>query len=161
MKLVIIIFLVFVTLIGVICSLSFFAPLFPTWTGFSEFIPNQSVYGYNRAKTLWDWISLLLVPSTLVIISFLFNKSLKDTEMAIANQRYEETRQIEIDRQRETTLQTYLDQVTDIIYKMESDAGLTRNNNRLLNKIITIKTITALRKLDPARIDILIGFLKD
>src|SRR5688572_10373888 len=43
------------------------------WTGFGEYTDKEGTY--YRAKTLWDWMELLIVPTALAIIAYFFNKS--------------------------------------------------------------------------------------
>ncbi len=55
----------------------------PEWTGFGEYIgpvvlPNQT---FQRAKTLWDWMQLLIVPAVIAIGAFLLNESARQREM--------------------------------------------------------------------------------
>src|SRR5262245_2245852 len=76
------------------------------WTGFNEYIgselkPNQQ---YRPAKTLWDWMQLLLIPVVLATIGIWFNWSQKQREQWIAD-----------DRQKEATLETYLGQMANLV----------------------------------------------
>ena len=56
----------------------------PTWTGFGTY--DDKVLG-PRAKTLWDWMGLLIVPVVLSIGVWWLSKSEKDAEREIAKRK--------------------------------------------------------------------------
>src|SRR5260221_13876200 len=89
------------------------------------------------AKSIWDWMQLLIIPLVLAVGGILFNLSSSRTEQAntqkrydndqliteqrykndqlIAQQRYENDQEIEADKQREAALQEYLDRMSELL----------------------------------------------
>ena len=48
----------------------------PDWTGFGTYTPPQPpIEGYQREKTLWDWLQLLIIPFVLAIAAFFLNRT--------------------------------------------------------------------------------------
>ena len=70
-----------IVLVGLILVWAIWADSSPSWTGFGAY--NEATKG-SRAKTLWDWMELLIVPAVLALGALWFNKTQKDTELAIA-----------------------------------------------------------------------------
>src|SRR6266404_2127332 len=89
-----------------IISLSIFAPsgIFPQWTGFGAAPTNAQGQELSRAKTLWDWIGLLIVPLVLALAAFWFNRSENRYALQIQERRERETRKIESRREQEAIL---------------------------------------------------------
>lgn len=136
------------------------------WTGFGSSISGEGKQ--IPSKTLWDWMSLLLVPSCLTIIGMVFTKI-----KARSDQR------IEDERLRELALDHYIDQLSAFIL----DGNLfeeTEKWEKELNKniwksidghdfepdrisamrdIVRAKTLTILPRLDGIRKGIVIIFL--
>lgn len=81
------------------------------WTGFGAYTNPKGEY--VRAKTLWDWMDLLIVPIALAIGAWFLNKSEKNRELIVERQRAELEREIETDRQRQGLLESYLDNVNN------------------------------------------------
>ncbi|WP_216920624.1 pentapeptide repeat-containing protein [Synechococcus sp. CCAP 1479/9] len=105
------------------------------WTGFPEYVPaNKDAV---RAKTLWDWLDLLIVPTVLAVAAFLLEGSRKRSDQAV-----------ESDRQRQQTLEAYLDYVSELLL-----AGhlFTPNAPKCARKLVRTKTLVALRLLDGSR----------
>ncbi len=98
------------------------------WTGFT-------------GKTLWDWLQLLFVPILLALAGAWFTNR-QTQESNIENK----------DNQRETALQTYLDNMSELLLheklriSAEGDA-----ESEGVRKIARIRTLTVLPRLDGAR----------
>lgn len=73
----------------------------PSWTGFGPYDQNKNG---PQAKTLWDWLDLLVVPSFLAVGAFLLSEAQKDSE-----------RKNELDRQRQNTLSSFIDQISTLL----------------------------------------------
>jgi hypothetical protein len=113
------------------------------WTGLTSATgptlqPNEQ---YRPAKTLWDWLQLLIVPLVLAIAALLFNlansrterqiakdRSEQDRQIAkqryeqdqqIAKQHYEQDQQTALDKQREDLLQAYLDRIAELLLEKQ------------------------------------------
>jgi uncharacterized protein YjbI with pentapeptide repeats len=124
------------------------------WTGFSS-------------KTLWDWLQLLIIPLVLATLGFLFNLSqaqINDANNAQQAKVSEERsiqqhlfdQQAALDQQRETTLQTYLDRMSDLMLTGNLDKSQPGDNIRAIARA---RTLTVLRQLDSMRKGILLEFL--
>jgi uncharacterized protein YjbI with pentapeptide repeats len=100
------------------------------WTGFT-------------GKTLWDWLQLLFVPILLAIGGAWFTNR-QTRESNVENK----------DNQRETALQTYLDNMSELLLHEKlhvlatGDAG---SEGEGVQKIARIRTLTVLPRLDGAR----------
>src|SRR5207245_667122 len=55
-----------------------------TWTGFGP----ETSEPKQHAKTLWDWLQLLIVPIVLALGATLFNRAITQNEQKVAEQRY-------------------------------------------------------------------------
>lgn len=134
----------------------------PAWTGFGNYtspaIGNNRTF--QRAKTLWDWLELLVVPAVLAIGALLFNQSARQREQRIAE-----------DQQKEEALQNYLDKMAELLLNEK----LLENKDALKEKLLKdkdspgepvfnvaqVRTVTTLRILDANRRTILFQFLRD
>ena len=117
-------------------------------------------------KTLWDWLGLIGVPAIIALLVFALNKSQKDTEIKIAEarriedsktaeQRENFERELEKDRQRQKSLDDYLDRMTDLLLTHKL-SGEPSNEAR---SIARTRTLTILKDLDGTRKSQLIQFL--
>jgi uncharacterized protein YjbI with pentapeptide repeats len=124
----------------------------PLWTGFGPY--DENVAG-PRAKTLWDWMGLLIVPVVLAIGVWWLNKSDRDTEREIATERATTERMIAADRQWQVTLETYIDRMTDLLINQ----SLRSSQKAEVRTIARTLTLAVLRSLDPVRKGQVVRFL--
>jgi hypothetical protein len=123
------------------------------WSGFSE-------------KTLWDWLRLLgvlAIPLVLALGTLWFSaqqsqmsdatmKNQHDTALTISQQQRDTALAIAKDQQRENTLNTYLDRMSELL--------LNQNlHDPKVRELARARTVTALRSLDPFRKGVLVQFL--
>jgi len=109
-------------------------------------------------KTPWDFIQLLLIPLVLLIIGSLFSYQKNQTSLQVSERQHQADLQIAADQQQETTLKTYLDDMSNLLL-----------NNKLLGsqpgdavrQVARERTLTALRRLDANRNRIVLQFLQD
>src|SRR4051794_12511158 len=78
-----------VAIVTVVVIILIIAGYWFDWTGFNKSIgpqlkPNQQ---YQPEKTLWDWMSLLIIPIMLALVGFFFTRTERRNEQAIAKQR--------------------------------------------------------------------------
>ena len=102
------------------------------WTGF-------------KGKTLWDWMSLLIIPLALAVGGIWLSQEQDRRQL-----------DIETDRMQENSLQAYFDQMTDLLLNSslrQSDSGDE------VRSIARSRTLTVLRRLDPQRKATLLLFL--
>jgi uncharacterized protein YjbI with pentapeptide repeats len=128
------------------------------WTGFNESI-GPNIRQYQPTKTVWDWLQLLIVPAVLAFAAAWLNFAMNRNERAETKQRAETERTIALDDQRETSLQNYLDRMSDLLLNnhLQDLASTTVE----VCHIARVRTLTVLFGLDPVRKGILIRFLYD
>jgi uncharacterized protein YjbI with pentapeptide repeats len=143
--------------------------------GFGGYVDGKGEW--QRGKTLWDWLGLLIVPLALAGGAALFTwvtnrreqateearaQALREaedrraeTELAAVEKRAQTDREIELDRARAAALQTYLDRTTALLRDKwhESGGGFVEAD------IIRAQTLTVLRQLDGERKGLLLRFL--
>ena len=123
----------------------------------------------GEQKTLWDWMELLIIPVVLSIGAYLLNKSSKANEYKIAEQQRENERKVadhrsEIERdiakdtQRQVTLETYFDRMTELLL-----ASALRNSPKgdEVRIIARTRTLAVLRELDGKRKGQVVQFLHE
>jgi uncharacterized protein YjbI with pentapeptide repeats len=115
----------------------------PPWTGFDGYTKSSS--NIERAKTLWDWMNLLIVPLVLAIGAWYLNKTEKNVEQKIAQDRLQEER-----------LQKYFDQMTSLLLNNQLRQSNQDSEARSIARSITLATA---RGLDSERKKILIKFI--
>jgi uncharacterized protein YjbI with pentapeptide repeats len=137
------------------------------WTGFGEY--TGPVASDQRAKTLWDWMQLLIVPLILAVGAVWFNWNQKKVEQEladkraeidreVADKRAEIDREIAIDRQRQTALDAYYDKMAEFLL----DKGLRASDeNAEIRAVARARTLATLRILDGKRKGALIRFLQE
>jgi hypothetical protein len=126
--------------------------------GLTEFTsPNGD---YIPAKTIWDFLDLIVVPAVLATGAFLFNKSQKDNELRIAKEQKESEQIISDDRQKEQVLQNYLDKMAELLLEKKLLEKKVTPDDPVV-EVAKIRTITALRALDVERKNLLLQFLRD
>lgn len=73
----------------------------PYWTGFGPY--DENTQG-SRAKTLWDWLELLIVPLFIAFAAWLLSAKEKDIE-----------RKVQLTRQHQETLEKYFDRMSELV----------------------------------------------
>jgi hypothetical protein len=120
------------------------------WTGFGATTttpPAPLEPEYRPPRTLWDWLELLIVPVVLAVGAYWFNRAERRNEQAIAHDRFAEN-----------TLQTYLTQISKLL--LDNNTDLMAGNPEA-RTVARMRTLTALRQLDPTRKAVIITFLWD
>jgi uncharacterized protein YjbI with pentapeptide repeats len=104
----------------------------PRWTGF-------------RGMTVRDWLELLIVPLSLVVISFLFTGQQDQRQQQTENQRAEAERELAEQRAQDEALQAYLDQMSQLMLDrklLEAEQGTP------LYTLAQARTSTVILRLD-------------
>jgi uncharacterized protein YjbI with pentapeptide repeats len=114
-----------------------------SWTGFGEYTNPKGEY--QRAKTLWDWMQLLIVPGVLAVGVWYLNKSHEDRESALA-----------LDQQRQTMFEAYLDKMTDLIIDKRLRHSQSGDEIRTIARA---RTLNALQSMDEVRKGQILKFL--
>lgn len=107
--------------------------------------PNQQ---YWPAKTLWDWMQLLLVPIILAIGGYWLNKIQRKREEKATQQRDKTAQNIAQENQYESILQGYLENMSELII-MHSLRKPARDDD--VREIAQVRTLTGLPRLGRKR----------
>jgi uncharacterized protein YjbI with pentapeptide repeats len=121
------------------------------------------------AKTLWDWLQLLIVPAILIGVTVVWSAAQtrgdnkrEDRRIAADNKR--EDRRIAADRaaakeaRRDRTLQAYLNQMSGLMLDKKL---LTSDQNDAVRAVARTATLTTLRRLDSSRKSEVVLFLNE
>ncbi|MEO1389012.1 MAG: pentapeptide repeat-containing protein [Cyanobacteria bacterium J06634_6] len=150
------------------------------WTGFGAYtLPSSN--DYRPAKTLWDWLQLLVAP--LVISFFLWslntNEKRRETrdnverekiDKKLREQKEENDRNIENTRRaieynvrrdslNEQRLQTYIDKISELILEKGLLDGQILENKVDMKRIVQVRTISLLNGLNTERKEYLLNYL--
>ena len=129
------------------------AELFPDWTGFNT----RDIGGTSYpARTLWDWLSLLLVPVVLAIGGILFTWFENRQTRAIEHERVSENRRVEHERSQDLLIKDYLDQMTELLLTRGLRTSLEGDEVR---SVARVRTLTVLRGIDGIRQETIVRFL--
>jgi len=125
------------------------------WTGFGDFTNPSGEY--IRGKTLWEWMELLVIPLFLAGGVYYLNHSERENERQRAEERSNLEREIATDRQQESALQSYFDQIAELLLKEK----LRTTKRKDVRDLARIRTLGVLRELDGNRKGLLFRFLKE
>jgi uncharacterized protein YjbI with pentapeptide repeats len=136
------------------------------WTGFN----GKSKSG----KTLWDWMQLLFIPVVLAVAGFWFNHRERkaaelraenerkaaelrsSAEREIEQQRAQTERDIAEDNQRESSLQAYINEMSELLLEKQLRESQPEDEVR---KIARVRTLTVLPRLNANRKRFVLQFL--
>jgi len=110
-----------------------------------------------EAKTLWDWMQLLIIPLFLTGAAVSLNRSEKEKERLLAEDRAKLEREIATDRQQEAALQAYIDRMSELLLKEK----LRTTQIAEVRDVARTRTISVMRGLDTRRINLVIQFLRE
>lgn len=130
------------------------------------FLPRASGFGgyyapageFHSAKTLWDWLDLLIVPAVLAVGGALFTWTQRKTDREAEKRRAETQRDLAAERERENALHAYLDKMTELM--LEKDLRSSKKVDGV-RYIARARTLTTLHRLDGMRKGVLLQFLCD
>jgi len=118
---------------------------------------NWSWTGFQR-RTLYDWLQLLIIPVVLAIGGYLFNYTTGRNERQANEQRAQTEQYIALDNQRETALQAYIDNMSELLLH----EGLRGSaDGAEVRKIARARTLRVLPRLDGARKRSVLQFLHE
>ena len=151
--------------IGLIGYWAVWANSSPAWTGFGAY---SEVAAGPRAKTLWDWLGLLIVPLAVAFGATVISYFQKRTELEIAEKARTEDReiaarardserQIASDRLMQATLEAYYDRMTELLLEHNLRESPVDSEAR---SIARARTIAVVKSLDGDRNRQLFTFLK-
>src|SRR5260221_7273763 len=116
-------------------------------------------------RTLWDWLNLLgvlAIPFVVLIVGLYFTQQITQQQTLLSNaankQQHQTDLDIAADQQRETTLKTYLDDMSDLLL----NHNLSKSKpGDIVSEVARERTLTVLRRLDAKRNRIVLQFLQD
>src|SRR4051812_25755538 len=132
---------------------------FPAWFGVSESRwtkgPDQE---FRPAKTLWDWLQLLIVPAVLALgaIAFTASQSARDAKREDA--RVTNDRNTARIAQLDSVLEAYLTQMSDLVLNRGLQHARADSDTRVIAHTLTV---SALRRLDGSRRGEVVRFLAE
>lgn len=131
------------------------------WTGFPA---GREAGGAERpAKTLWDWLQLLVIPLVLAIAAYALNASQAGRDRAQQERQATQERRIASEEARERSLSAYLDRMSDLIVRGNlPDEGIRRWGFASPSDAQTLArtlTLVVLRRLDGDQKAVVVQFL--
>lgn len=141
---------------GIIAFWALNPAIAPSWTGFTETVKSNGEI--IPAKNLWDWLNLLIIPFAISIGIWWLNKAEKKTERELAQEKAELDRKLAEHSLQESTLQSYLDHMTQLL--LENELRDSKDDDEV-RSIARSRTLTTLRILDPIRKGLLLQFLRE
>jgi uncharacterized protein YjbI with pentapeptide repeats len=122
-----------------------------------------------KDKTAWEWLDLLVVPIFLAGIAYLLNIQVADRQLIFQSKlskieqetektRYNYEQQITLDRYRQDTLSSYINNISKLITEKNVDNQTLHDNSNEI-KVMETMTLTNLQELDGNRKGLLIRFL--
>lgn len=130
------------------------------WTAFTSVTgpilkPNEQ---YRPAKTLWDWLQLLIVPVVLAVLGYYFTRTNSNSQDRTARIRADQDRDTTINNQRETELQNYFDKISEFIDSKTANQPQPGGTDAV---ILRARTLSVLAQFDPVRKRRVIQFLSE
>jgi uncharacterized protein YjbI with pentapeptide repeats len=107
-------------------------------------------------KTWWDWLDLLAklaIPLVVVLATIGFGW----WQVHLADSQHQQDQQSALDQQQATILQTYIDNIQDLLLNHQ----LFSKYDFEIRELAQARTVAALSKLDPKRKGIVVQFLRD
>jgi len=129
----------------------------PSWIGTQEYTNNKGET-IVAPKTLWDLMSLLIIPVSLAVIAFLFNRSEKQIEHERLMREKEKEEQRTDDINQETLLREYINTMSVLMTEKALISSEPESPVRIVARTIT--KVTA-HQLTGKRKAVIMRFLKE
>src|SRR5258708_3486440 len=128
------------------------------WVGLGPYIssPHPNGSNFQRGKTLWDWLQLLIIPAVLAVGGFIIKRTISRGEQEANKQRAKIEREIAEDNQYEAALQAYIDKMSELLLEKKLRDSKPEDEVR---KIARVRTLTVLPRLDNRRNKSILQFL--
>lgn len=117
-------------------------------------IGNANLAPPQRAKTLWDWMDLLIVPILLAGFALWFNEQAHRRESRSATEARKRDLRRSNDRFREEALQKYFEAMANYTVTLQDKPDV-------MKRVAFMRTVAVLRKLDSKRIEEVLDLLKN
>ena len=115
--------------------------------------PNEQV---QPAKTLWDWLQLLIVPAILIGVTFVWSATQTRSDNKREDRRIDADQAAAEEARRDATLQAYLDEMSGLMLDKKL---LTSKESDAVRAVARTVTLTALRRLNGERKGEVVRFL--
>jgi len=128
------------------------------WVGLGSYTTpkHPSDTDFQRGKTLWDWLQLLIIPFVLAVGGYLFNYSTSRNERNATERHNQVEREIAQDNQSGATLQEYINKMSELLLHEKLRESQPEDEVR---SIARVRTLTVLSLLDEARKRTVLQFL--
>lgn len=124
------------------------------WTGLGPYTPPNS--NYQRGKTLWDWMQLLIIPAVLAVAGYAFTLTTSQNErrateqrskdeQKAAEQRSKTERYIALDNQLENRLQDYLDRMSELLLEKNLRKSMPDDEVRYIAQARTLSILAQVK----------------
>ena len=128
------------------------------WTGFVGSPAGGDSDAVRPAKTLWDWLQLLLIPLALSAVVFVFNELQTDREHDREDRRAAAERLRVGESAREEVLRAYWQQMSRLMLDRRL---LSSPKGSEVRAVARVTTLSALRRLDGERKGMIVRFLAE
>ncbi len=131
---------------------------------------------YQPAKSLWDWLQLLIIPVVLAVGIWWLNRlqQQRDQQLAekraqiereAAEQRAKDEQKVATDNQQEAALQAYIDSMSELLLNKNlaerAADGQLKPEHKQVRDVARVRTITVLAQLDARRVGYVFAFLRE
>jgi hypothetical protein len=110
------------------------------------------------AKTLWDWLQLLIVPAILIAVTFAWSATQTRSDNKREDRRIAADRAAAEEARQDATLQAYLNEMSGLMLDKKL---LTSKKSDAVRAVARTVTLTALRRLDGERKAAVVRFLSE
>lgn len=124
------------------------------WAGFGAYDPPSDKH--QRMKTLWDWLQLLIIPVFLTGGGFWFTAQQNALSQQLSQQQYNQSKWITSDQQKDMTLVTTMNDLSDLLLNKGLYASQPGAEVRVIARA---KILSAFSVLDTTRKSRLLRFL--
>lgn len=128
------------------------------WLGWETGFGPETTEPKQHAKTLWDWMQLLIIPAVLAVAGYAINFTINRNDQKSTQLRDQTEREIALDNQREAALQAYFDRMSELI--LDKDFNIQAVNS-YVQSVVQARTLTVLRRLDTDRKASVLQFLSE
>ncbi len=120
-----------------------------SWVGVTDYTSMVHPDGtaFERQKTLWNWLELLIIPVVLAVGGFLFNRSEREKQQRIADENREEQQRIADENRQETIIEEYFTLITTMMLEKGLD-NEDEGNQNTIRRLAAGRTKFALERIN-------------
>lgn len=113
---------------------------------------------YQRGKTFWDWMQLLIIPFVLALATIWLNFTQAQTSLQNSQKQHFTDTQLALDKQRQEALVAYQKDISDLLLTHQLRSSKKGDDVR---SVARARTLSTLQILDPSRKGLLIQFIQE